>query len=297
MKKNLLLIMVILFALEGFAQNYKRYAFKSGIIKYKYEGKTTGTEVLYFDDYGKKEAKYSNTVTKMLGVKSYENTITILNGDQVINYDEKTGKATKSTNPAIHAFTTDEDMDYEEYAIEMMKSLGFEKVGTETVLGKNCDVWEGMGTIYTWKGLSIKSNTKIMGMNINIIATDVQTNVRIPASKFELPAGVEVNTMNNFSDDENNPEEQESMENLKSGLQGLFGGDMKVTADQDVSALNRDKQSLIKVFTSSASRREKFGIYTYATFEKSMSEKYPDASKNEIKDFFNDLKKIVKELE
>jgi hypothetical protein len=297
MKKNILLLIVIIIGISANAQNYKRYAFKSGIIEYKYEGKTTGTEILYFDDYGKREAKYSNTVTKMFGVKSYENTITILNGDQVTIYDEKTGKATKSTNQAIQAFSTDEDMDYEEFAIKMMKSLGFEKVGTETVLGKNCDVWEGIGTIYTWKGLSIKTITKIMGIKINIIATDVQTNVRIPASKFELPGGVEIKTMNNFSDDENNPEGQQNMESLKSGLNGLFTGDKRKSDNLNVNTLSRDKQSLIKVFTSSASRRAKFGIYTYATFEKSMSEKYPDASKSEIKDFYNEIKKIVKELE
>ena len=43
----------------------KKYNIKSGIIEYEMKGVQTGTQTLYFDDWGKKEATYSEQETKL----------------------------------------------------------------------------------------------------------------------------------------------------------------------------------------------------------------------------------------
>ena len=46
------------------------YQARSGIIEYELTGNTTGTETLYFDDHGAREARYKESTTKVLGMKS-----------------------------------------------------------------------------------------------------------------------------------------------------------------------------------------------------------------------------------
>lgn len=45
---------------------FKRYGIKSGIVEYESTGSVTGTTILYFDDWGNKEAKFEKTEIKMM---------------------------------------------------------------------------------------------------------------------------------------------------------------------------------------------------------------------------------------
>ena len=69
------------------------YQAKSGIMEYKLSGKTIGTETVYFDKHGNHEARFRKAETKILGMKTIENTMTIRLDSIIysIDLDEKTG--------------------------------------------------------------------------------------------------------------------------------------------------------------------------------------------------------------
>lgn len=191
MKRILALLLLSACILSVYSQGqFKKYPVKSGIVEYKWEGSTSGTETLYFDDYGYKEAKYNKTSTSMMGMTIESNTLEIFDGSTVysVNLDENT--ASKTNMAELEELG--DNADYEDYSSLTIESLGYVMKGQETICGKTCDVYEGMGKIWMWKGLVLKSSTKVLGIEATITATSIKTDVSIPSSKFELPEGVEL---------------------------------------------------------------------------------------------------------
>ncbi len=85
MKKKLCMSLFVLILLLAFtvdkaaAGSPKRYPkVKSGIIKYKVSGMNEGTEVVYFDNWGGQEAKYTKTTMSMMGITKKTNSLTII---------------------------------------------------------------------------------------------------------------------------------------------------------------------------------------------------------------------------
>jgi len=111
MKKTLFSTLIVLITFAIFAQSeksdFKKYPFKSVIIEYQIEGKTTGNKTIYIEDYGYKEATYSQTVTKMMGMKTEENTATIMVGPTAYTIDYNSGDASTATSP-IAAYLAEE---------------------------------------------------------------------------------------------------------------------------------------------------------------------------------------------
>ena len=75
------------------SQQAKRYKVKSGIIQYKMTGMQNGTEILYFDNWGLREAKYTQTEISVMGMTQKENKVTVLDGNKIYTYDpvQRTG--------------------------------------------------------------------------------------------------------------------------------------------------------------------------------------------------------------
>jgi hypothetical protein len=194
MKKLLLLLIFI--SVSIFAQEYKRYHFKSGKIVYESTGAMTGTSTTYFDNYGMLEAKKSNLTIDMMGVKQEHNSLEIMKDRWVYSVNLKTNTATKIENPMYQLFPN--GVEGEEVAIAMMKKMGGKKIGTETVSGKNCDIWDVpkmMSKIWVWKTIPIKTETNVMGMQITQTATSVETDIPISQDKFNIPKGITIKTM------------------------------------------------------------------------------------------------------
>ncbi len=214
MKQLTLILALAILTISAFSQksNYKVFPFKSGIVEYKSEGKTKGTHTKYIEDYGYKQADYINTVTKMFGVKTEENTGTILIGALIYAIDYNENTIGKGKNPVYETYANSEGKDYEELGTQAMESLGFTNTGkTKTVLGKECEIWEGaLGEIWTWKNLALKTKTKILGMKIEETATKITIDTKVPKDKFEMPTDMKV-------------EELQTPEGM-GGLQNIFGG-------------------------------------------------------------------------
>ena len=118
----------------------KRYGVKQTCIEYTVNGDMqSGTEVLYFDQWGAREAKYEMKTTEDGPMKIKENKVGFLEGTMhyMVNLDDNTG--TKMENPMLKGL---EGQDLTEVDKKMMKQMGGKKIGTENFLGKQTDIWE-----------------------------------------------------------------------------------------------------------------------------------------------------------
>lgn len=233
MKKLTGIIFATLLTISGFAQqsNYKVFPFKSGIIQYEQSGNAKGTHTKYIDDFGYKQADYAETVTKVFGFSTKENSGVILIGPKVYTIDYKNNSATVGENPVYSTYANSEVADYDELGKQAMASLGFENTGVEeSILGKSCEVWEGgLGKIWIWKGLALKSKTTVLGITITETATKIDISTSVPSEKFEIPKGIEVEEIEM-------PEGMEEM--FEDGSEQMSSEDKK--AMQDVANMSYD---------------------------------------------------------
>jgi hypothetical protein len=152
----------------------------------------TGSETLYFTDYGMREAKYTNTELKMGGITQKSNKMTLLDSATIYTIDLDTKTGATMENPMYKSF---EGKDATEVGEKILKDMGGKKIGTESLLGKTCDVWEikNLGSkTWIWSGLPLKTETNMMGMQMTIAATKIQEEVAIPKEKLQIPAGTKI---------------------------------------------------------------------------------------------------------
>jgi hypothetical protein len=197
MKKLLFLLLAFSFVLS--AQDFKRYKFKSGKIVYQSTGSMTGTETLYFDNYGMEEIKTTKVVMEMMGIKQETSTKVIMKDKWIYSIDNTTNTANKLENPIYSMFP--DGVSGDEIGEKMMVKMGGKKIGSETIDGRDCDIWElkkMMSKIWVWQTIPIKTEINMMGMNITQTATSVETDIPVMPSMFQIPAGIQIQEMDNI---------------------------------------------------------------------------------------------------
>ena len=164
------------------------------------------TATLYFDDYG--ALSFTETVTKlnMKGVPASPKEFSISKDEYIYSWKEGEKTGSKINPSGIRDM---KNMDFEKLGEAMLKELNIKKGGTETFLGKTCDVMEmnsptlGKGKVLTWKNISMLSDMVTMGMKVRSEVKELEENPSINREKFELPAGVTFKDMDfNFKNDE-----------------------------------------------------------------------------------------------
>ncbi len=188
-------LMLCVSATQGFAAE-KRYRIRSGIIEYEQNSaQVQGTETLYWTDYGRREARYQNTTTKVFGIKNTVNDVSILDEELMYNYDpiKKTGSVINYED-TLEMVTGQQSP--REFGKAMLEAYDAVKVGQERILGKLCDVYEmrklGNSKVWIYKDIPLKTETNIMGMTFNMVAKSFKENVSIAKSKFRVPSDVEI---------------------------------------------------------------------------------------------------------
>jgi len=191
--------------------DYKRYAFESAEVEYSLEGKDEGTKTVYIDMGGYKMAEYKSL---KISKKKTENTAEVLLGAEMITMDVDEKQAVKMHNP-LAFYLADQSRDWEKTAEKFLIKMGYEKIGKETISGKECDVWKNGGNkIWAWKGLALKSK---YGKNIET-ATSIKIDNVVPNEKFEIPSGYEVEVVDikdalpQFTDEEINSIKDEDVD-------------------------------------------------------------------------------------
>lgn len=84
----------------------------------------------------------------------------------------------------------------QDYGKEIMIKMGGKKVGTEKLLGKNCEIWEvkSLGTrTWVWNWIPLKIVSKMAGMDIIILATKILTSFDL--KKLNRPKNIKYREM------------------------------------------------------------------------------------------------------
>jgi len=175
----------------------KRYGIKSGVIEYIITGSQEGTKTLYFDSWGMRQAEYTRSVLSVGGFTKSLNLVNIIDGEfqYMINIDQNSG--TKTRNPILKSIEQLKNQKgFNEFGEQMLLSMGANKIGAESFLGKDCDVYEMKNTgtkLWIWEWLTLKSETKSGGIAINLTATRINEGGSVPSEKFKIPEKVVLN--------------------------------------------------------------------------------------------------------
>jgi len=166
---------------------------KSAIIKYKVSGMNNGTEIVYIDDWGRREAIYKKFTTKLMGIDIERNFMTLIteNGKWVYNIDLNSKTAIRTNNAGYKALQGNSGGN-------MDVAIGAMKIGTEEILGKVCDVWKKSypySMAWMWKGVALKKDQDVAAMGVVTEATDIQENISIPEDKLIIPVDVKVKVL------------------------------------------------------------------------------------------------------
>lgn len=177
---------------------FKNYNMISGFVEYKLSGVQSGTQELYFEEYGKYEAKYSKGEYDYMGQKGTFNQVSIITPEAVYSLNLEKSQGIKSPAPdyskIIEQFEL-ENGDFEKVQEQTMKEQGFIKKGTEKVLDKDCVTWEleknGANVkIWLWKGIELKVIQSAQGLTSSQEAIKIIEEEAIPFVKFEVPDGI-----------------------------------------------------------------------------------------------------------
>lgn len=186
------LILVVAFFVSTAQTNDKPYPFKSAYVEYELTGNTTGKQTLYIDEWGWNRSETTHSVTKMLGQKTetHERKITKKLDTWQWVPGEKTGS--KVHNQMLEELLADPNFNMKKFSEETMKSLGFEKTGTEVVNGKTCDIYKGMlgATSWIWNNIAVKTEVKLLGTKQVMTAAKIEIDASVPGSEFNIPADI-----------------------------------------------------------------------------------------------------------
>lgn len=184
-------------------EGYKRYPIDHCTITYDLSGQHTGTETIYFDRYGLREAKLTNTEIKAGNMSVKTNTLTIMDGEITYSVDLDKNTGTKITNTLLTTITAKlDEKDLAKMGETMMKRMGAKRAGTGDVAGKKCDVWEVSSfatKTWVWNAITLKSETKLAGMNILNIARKIDESA-VPEERFALPTKITFEEKGNLQD-------------------------------------------------------------------------------------------------
>jgi hypothetical protein len=152
-----------------------------------------GKKRIVFDDYGAKsleervEVKKETTMGQTQTTKTH--TLVYMDGDTVYSVDFDRKQITKTTNPGKAMLAAmGNGKSAKDAGLAMMKKMGGKKIGTDTVLGYTCDVWELMGTKQCiYKGITLKIESDIMGLKQTEVATKADFDISTDDDTFKLP--------------------------------------------------------------------------------------------------------------
>ncbi len=173
---------------ESSKSDKKLYSLKSGYMKYKMkmEGVTAVT-IRSFKDYGKEEATY--TVVDMMGqkMKNY----TLRKDGYVYSYADGKAQGIKFK----YENDSEDDSDGFNITEEMVIEQGGKKIGSETIAGKDCDIFEvpqeGNETkktkVWVWKGMPLKMQN---GDKVVLEALEAEETSDFPKGTFEVPDSI-----------------------------------------------------------------------------------------------------------
>ena len=180
----------------------KKYAIESAEIEYSITGSmdmmgstsnTTGSKKLTFSEYGSHELTEINKVEEqniMNNPKTLKkHTLDYIKEATLYKVDFNKKTILRTQVPALGMMIGMGDEEMYTKGQKMMEKMGAKPLGTDKVLGYECEVWSLMGTKQClYKGIPLKVESNIMGIKNLEVATKAQFDANIDHSIYTLPA-------------------------------------------------------------------------------------------------------------
>lgn len=176
-------------------------------------------DTLYFDQYGNRQVRYQHSTQKvnMMGIKNEETSHTInhILGDSLFTVDVTKRTGTSMMNPASDFYNGMSEEEAEKFAEQLAKDMkaDVKYLGTDKYLGKICEVYDtkmyteegnlmAHSRIWMRKGLTYKSESRAMGVDVFQEALVVKENASVSARRFKKVAGISYTYFNYFDKNE-----------------------------------------------------------------------------------------------
>lgn len=231
--KKISLFVVLLFGVISLFADMKRYEIKSAQIQYEISGsgnmmgmptKMSGTSSLIFKEYGNIEVTHEKFSQDIMGQKEITEDITKFDAGIVysVNLEDKVIYKQKipldSDDPALSL-----------KGKKSLEALGGKKLGTEKVLGYNCEIWELSGVkMWMYKSVPLKTETTTMGIKQIQVAKSVEFDISISDDKFKLP-NYPIKTRSDMMSESMkemesmSPEQKKMMQDMMKNMGGMLG--------------------------------------------------------------------------
>ena len=178
---------------------YKRYGIQRAHVHYEVSGFRRGVEDLYFDNWGRKEARHINVedLTEQ-GTRPAKNII-VTNGSYMQMADLIAARGNFMTEPVVDSLMKLKQVDPAEVISDsIMSRLGYKRQGEAPILGIQTNVWHEVTTgttLYAWKGIVLKQEVKTPQHHHMVVAVSIDTTSPIPDSTFMAQKGIEYSPM------------------------------------------------------------------------------------------------------
>lgn len=175
----------------GSAASPGPYEVKSGYLELKDDAFGTGKTVVWFDDYGRREARHSTKVIEAFGRRIETVNVSIRTPERSVDYSpkEKKGRVSAGSNPAQmdpHAVTDP----------KLRERYKVEELPDRVILGRTCkgasmEPTKGWPVrAWTWKGIPLLTQTRLGGGMVTLEAVKLDVDVEVPKSAFDVPGDV-----------------------------------------------------------------------------------------------------------
>ena len=182
------------------AAGYKRYGIEKGAFIFRIDGAVNGTEHLFFDNWGWREAKYTRTTTEVANFHEETNEVQYLDGERRYVYDPKTNKAQYfDSQQIIQVASKYNTKDMVVVGNEMLKNMGAVPDGKAMVGKIECDAWvieKNRIRLYMWQGLTMGEESYVNNIPIGRRCLQVELEKDLPLDKLLLPKGAVVEEVN-----------------------------------------------------------------------------------------------------
>lgn len=175
------------------------YEVKSGIVTFENAIMKGTNQIFYFDDYGKKEARYTFMDMDVMDQKISTGNVEIHIDSFLIQYDLQSKEGSKIISYLSIGGTKDIPKDFSTLTPEFIEDFQLKELGTIEILGKECKGYEatamGIKTeIWIWNGIALYSRIFLSsdGKPIEIKASKLEVNVPVPADKFQVPPEINI---------------------------------------------------------------------------------------------------------
>ncbi len=180
-------------------EGQKRYGVESAKIHYQYSGRSSGTEVLTFDNWGWRASRLVDKSTTMWGNTTKIRSTELQDGNYSISHMTGSSRARAFQDSQIQKSLIGSSMAVEVlHGLEVVKAKGAKKIGTDDVLGRKCDVYEIKNfsqKLWVWEGIVLRTEQKVLEDEIILSAVKIEADVEFGEQNFALPDGVEISGM------------------------------------------------------------------------------------------------------